>query len=76
MPSTVNGIGTSYFLKKNRCFSIRHCESCGNLNWLSDYTTYKCVCFLFIPVIPYGKARVMKWHQRLSYRDDSEMSIT
>ncbi len=61
MPSTVNGIGTSYFLKKNRSFSIRHCESCGSLNWLSDYTTYKCVCFLFIPVIPYGKARVMDY---------------
>ena len=61
MPSTINGIGTSYFLKKNRSFSIRHCESCGSLNWLSDYTTYKCFCFLFIPVIPYGKARVMNY---------------
>ncbi len=61
MPSTVNGIGTSYFLKKNRCFSIGNCESCGGLSWLSDYTTYKCFCFLFIPLIPYGKARVMNY---------------
>ena len=61
MPSTVNGIGTSYFLKKDRCFSVDHCENCGNLTWLSDYTTYKCICVLFIPLIPYGKARVVDY---------------
>ena len=75
MPSTVNGIGTTYFLKKNRCYSISHCENCGGLNWLSDYTTYKCVCFLFIPVIPYGKARVMNYcpactrHRVMAHKD-------
>ena len=74
MPSTINGIGTTYFLKKNRCFSIGHCESCGGLNWLSDYTTYKCFCFLFIPLIPYGKARVINYcpactrHRVMSHR--------
>ncbi|MHB8900913.1 MAG: hypothetical protein ACYC6Y_19370 [Thermoguttaceae bacterium] len=82
MPSTVNGIGTSYFLKQNRCYSIGSCENCGSLGWLSDYTTYKCVCVLFIPVIPYGRARVINYcpsctrHRVMSHRNYADAVAT
>lgn len=59
MPSTVNGIGTTYFLKQNKTFRDGVCEHCQAHVRLQSYETWYCICVVFIPVIPLGKKQIL-----------------
>ena len=59
MPTTINGIGTTYFGKKNVESYSSACESCGQVTTLSDYETGYYICILFIPVIPLGRRMIL-----------------
>ena len=59
MPSTVNGIGTHYFGKRNRATRKGTCTHCGQRVELKSYDTWHCACFLMIPVIPLGRRRIL-----------------
>ena len=59
MPSVVNGIGTWYYGKKNLCQYSGSCEFCGCEGELLSYDTTLYFTFVFIPVIPLGKKRIM-----------------
>ncbi|MBN1517108.1 hypothetical protein JXA32_11150 [Candidatus Sumerlaeota bacterium] len=58
MPSTINGIGTWYYGKRNS--SKRHgmCEHCGKEAVLESYDATLYFVFLYIPVIPLKKVKV------------------
>ena len=85
MPTTVNGIGTRYCGKKNP--STRHdtCSNCGREVELRSYDTTLFFVFLFIPLIPLGKKRVIDECPRCTshhamplgdYQNISEETIT
>ena len=59
MPTTVNGIGTHYYGRKN--LSTRHgvCQACQRESRLQSYDTRLWFVVLFIPVIPLGRKRIM-----------------
>lgn len=59
MPSSINGIGTRYFLKRNRQVEEAQCPHCNNRVKLESYETWYCVCVLFIPVLPIGKRQIL-----------------
>lgn len=59
MPTTVNGIGTTYFGKKNLEQYEGVCESCNNHTTLSDYETGYFFCIIFIPIIPLGRKMIL-----------------
>ena len=59
MPTAINGVGTTYFGKKNQNIYQGTCEFCGKPSQLIDYDTRYCICVLFIPVIPLGKKRIL-----------------
>src|SRR3990172_7905600 len=58
MPSTVNGIGTHYYGKKNLQVRNDVCRSCGRAANLSSYDTRLWFVIFFIPVIPLGRKRI------------------
>ncbi len=59
MPTTVNGIGTHYYGRKN--LSTRHgvCQACNRQSRLQSYDTRLWFVVLYIPVIPLGRKRIM-----------------
>ena len=59
MPATVNGIGTSHFLKRNLETRQGICTQCGTHTELKSYDTFHVACLVFIPIIPLGKHRIM-----------------
>lgn len=59
MPETINGIGTWYYGKKNKRVREDTCEHCGNYAELTSYDTRNFVVFLYIPLIPLGRFRVV-----------------
>ena len=59
MPTTVNGIGTTYFGKKNVEQYQGVCESCNNPTTLKDYETGYYFCIIFIPIIPLGRKMIL-----------------
>ncbi|MEN8126450.1 MAG: tetratricopeptide repeat protein [Planctomycetota bacterium] len=59
MPTTVNGIGTWYYGKKNCISYDDYCPHCNRYVTLSSYDTREWIVVLFIPVIPFGKKRIM-----------------
>ena len=59
MPSTINGIGTTYFGKRNLETESGVCEFCQNQTTLSTYETTYFFCFVFIPLIPLGKKQII-----------------
>jgi len=61
MPSTVNGIGTTYFGTWNRQVQDGICESCHRSVKLVSYETWHCICVLFIPIIPLGKKQILNY---------------
>ncbi|MDB5336135.1 MAG: cellulose synthase subunit BcsC [Planctomycetaceae bacterium] len=75
MPSTINGVGTRYFLKLNRQFEETQCPHCHNRVKLESYETWYCLCVLFIPVLPLGKKQILGYcpsctrHQVIGFRD-------
>ncbi|MDB5384524.1 MAG: cellulose synthase subunit BcsC, partial [Planctomycetaceae bacterium] len=75
MPSSVNGIGTRYFLKQNRQFEETQCPHCHNRVKLESYETWYCICVFFIPVLPLGKKQILNFcplctrHQVIKFRE-------
>ena len=61
MPSTVNGIGTTYFGTSNRQVQEGICESCHRRGDLVSYETWYCICVLFVPIIPLGKKQILNY---------------
>ena len=59
MPTTVNGIGTTYLGKKNLQTYPGVCSSCGAEIMLEDYETGLYFCFIFIPLIPLGRKQII-----------------
>ena len=61
MPSTVNGIGTHYYGKKNPESRLGVCERCSKSGELTSYDTMLWFVVLFIPIIPLGRKRVVDY---------------
>jgi len=59
MPTTVNGIGTHYYGKKNLTKETGQCEFCGNVAELWTYETGYYFVLIFIPLIPLGKKQIL-----------------
>ena len=59
MPSTVNGIGTHYYGKKNLQKRVGTCHSCGRQAELKSYDTRLWFVIFFIPIIPLGRKRIL-----------------
>ncbi len=59
MPTTVNGVGTTYFGKRNLEQYPGVCQWCNNATTLSDYETGYWICLIFIPVIPLGRRMIL-----------------
>lgn len=59
MPSTVNGIGTHYYGKKNVQKRLAACHSCGQTVELVSYDTRLWFVIVFIPIIPLGRKRIL-----------------
>jgi tetratricopeptide (TPR) repeat protein len=75
MPSTVNGVGTRYFLKLNRQYEEAECPHCHVRTRLENYETWYCLCILFIPVLPLGKKQILGYcpsctrHRIVNFRE-------
>jgi tetratricopeptide (TPR) repeat protein len=59
MPTTVNGIGTHYYGKKDRSVRTAACHSCGRVGLLESYNTRLYFVVAFIPVIPLKRKRIL-----------------
>jgi len=59
MPTTVNGIGTHYYGKKDVSVRTAICGSCRRPGNLTSYETRLWFVVLFIPVIPLGRKRIL-----------------
>src|SRR5436309_2673470 len=59
MPTTVNGIGTWYWGKRNILTRNDRCEFCGSHGQLSSYDTTLYFVVVFLPVIPLGRKRII-----------------
>ena len=59
MPQTFNGIGTWYYGKKKKHVRDDTCEHCGTYNELTSYDTRNFVVFVYVPIIPLGRFRVV-----------------
>ncbi len=61
MPTTVNGIGTTYFGKRNRRQFDGVCQFCHQPVKLENYETWLAFCVIFVPVIPLAKKQVLNY---------------
>jgi len=61
MPSTLNGVGTKYYGKKNISSRVGQCSHCGQTTQIDSYDTRLWFCLVFIPVIPLGKKRIVNY---------------
>lgn len=59
MPSTINGIGTSYVGRTDVHTFLGSCSKCHNYTQLTSYSTSLYFTFLFVPLIKLGGRRVM-----------------
>lgn len=59
MPTTVNGIGTHYYGKRDVSVRTAICGSCRRPGNLTSYETRLWFVVLFIPVIPLGRKRIL-----------------
>ena len=64
MPARINGIGTTYFGKKDVQVQQGVCESCGRAGPLSSYETRLWFSVLFIPFIPLQKKQIINYCSR------------
>jgi len=75
MPTTVNGIGTRYSGKSELSVVQASCPFCNRYANLSSYTTREFVCFVYIPIIPLGRYRIVnqcavcKRHYRVPFAE-------
>lgn len=61
MPTTINGIGTHYYGKKNRVVRQGNCHSCGRLVNLESYDTRLWFVVVYVPLIPIGRKRILDY---------------
>lgn len=59
MPTTVNGIGTHYYGRKNKVVRQGVCNSCHRTANLESYDTRLWFVVIFIPLIPLGRKRII-----------------
>lgn len=59
MPTTINGIGTQYYGRKNVRQYQGMCESCNRAGTLVDYETGYYFVVLYIPIIPLGRKQIL-----------------
>lgn len=59
MPTTVNGIGTHYYGKRNHTKRQGTCRACGRVGELESYDTRLFFVVIFIPIIPLGRKRII-----------------
>ena len=59
MPTTYNGVGTRYVGDRNGATRTAVCQSCGRHANLYSYDTRLWFVFLFIPIIPLGRKRIL-----------------
>jgi len=78
MPFTLNGIGTRYYGAGNRSARAGTCAQCHRSATLSSYDTREWICFVYIPVIPMRKYRIVdqcsscRRHYRLTFDEFSK----
>jgi tetratricopeptide (TPR) repeat protein len=56
---TINGIGTTYFGRKNKRTYLGECASCQSHGQLTDYETGHFFSIIFVPVIPLGRKQII-----------------
>ncbi|MBS0262347.1 MAG: tetratricopeptide repeat protein [Planctomycetes bacterium] len=61
MPSTVNGIGTHYYGRRNERSRQGRCRHCQQNGQLTSYDTRLFAVVFFIPVIPLGRKRIIDY---------------
>ncbi|HJT34371.1 MAG TPA: hypothetical protein VJ783_20225 [Pirellulales bacterium] len=61
MPTTVNGVGTTYFGRRNRRKFDGVCQFCHQPGKLENYETWLVFCVVFVPVIPLAKKQVLNY---------------
>lgn len=66
MPTTVNGIGTTYFGRRNRRQFDGVCQFCHQPSKLENYETWLVLSVFFVPVIPLAKKQVLNYCPRCS----------
>lgn len=59
MPTTINGIGTQYYGKKNPRVYDGICDACNRQVNLTDYETGYYFVVVFIPIIPLGRKQIL-----------------
>ena len=59
MPTTINGIGTQYYGRRNPRVYEGVCDSCQRHVTLTDYETGYFFVVIFIPIIPLGKKQII-----------------
>ena len=59
MPTTINGIGTMYYGKKNVQTRRGVCEHCDQAGDLRSYQTRLWFTIVFVPVVPLGKKQII-----------------
>lgn len=82
MPYRVNGIGTWYVGKQNVETRQGACEFCGRVAAISNYDTRLWFTFLFVPIVPLGRKRILdecavcRRHRLLSQTDWANVKST
>ncbi len=82
MPTTINGIGTTYYGKKNLSTRTDVCEHCSRRGELQSYQTRLWFVVLFIPVIPLGRRQIIDYcphctrHRRMDIEQWAEFTRT
>jgi len=66
MPTTVNGIGTHYFGKRDLVSRAGTCQHCGAQTELKSYTTRLWFVVLFIPIFPLKRVRLLDFCPKCS----------
>ena len=61
MPSTVNGIGTHYYGRRNVQQRPGPCPHCGRAVELTSYDTRLWFVVFFIPIFPLGRKRIIDY---------------
>ncbi len=59
MPATINGIGTTYYGKRNLRTYQGECEHCHRTVELKDYETTHWFVIVYVPLLPLGKKQVL-----------------
>ena len=66
MPTTVNGVGTHYYGKRDIASRVGTCQYCGTQGKLDTYTTRLWFVIVFIPIIPLKRVRLLDYCPRCS----------